>query len=649
MNKKWVKSKFAKLIGYYFLYKLREFDEKELIIKFNSGELNYKNIIIEESSKGIYILNNKKTLKSEFFWIKKSLNKKIRNINLLFLSLLKFEGIKRYIQYQNLNKEDIKKISYFIKYKKYKKGQYIFRYGDYSDKLYGIIKGKVELKTIKCYDYTQKILIDLFNEEDNLYNFKNNNIIDIPIEKLMSDLEEESNKEKVKIKKKNRYRNHTTKEKDHILVKQLKNVNLTIKYHKLIKDENIENFISEFENYETELKEGICFGEYSVINNLPRSNSILCKSDVDIFYLEKKYVDKFLSYKFNKSNYDKMEFVRKLIPSIKMNYQIFSQFIPIFPKKNYIIYTPYDKIKYIYIIFKGECSFGYLNIHNNNKEEYLSLFREIQKICFLNKGAICGSEITKGKIFYNYSLIVEKENTILFKIDINLFQSICPMKILELLYDKRINIIKSLNRNKSMCLTAKNINISNFDFKKDIKEKIKNNDRKLKIKKIRISLSNIEPKNNKRLSHSDIDINYNNKNKNKKINFKSSFSNYHNNIKINQKPNLFRIVSQKKKKKFTSFSNNSSIRITNDKSYSDYQKSLHQKNKSENIYNTQRLNSNVLNKIKYSDKELFYNKIKKKKKEYEIIKDKVLKKNSCKSGINYYNSGSFNMPLISNN
>ena len=227
-----------------------------------------------------------------------------------------------------------------------------------------------------------------------------------------------------------------------------------------------------------------------------------------------------------------MEFVRKLIPSIKMNYQIFSQFIPIFPKKNYIIYTPYDKIKYIYIIFKGECSFGYLNIHNNNKEEYLSLFREIQKICFLNKGAICGSEITKGKIFYNYSLIVEKENTILFKIDINLFQSICPMKILELLYDKRINIIKSLNRNKSMCLTAKNINIYNFDFKKDIKEKIKNNDRKLKIKKIRISLSNIEPKNNKRFSHSDIDINYNNKNKNKKINFKSSFSNYHNNIKI---------------------------------------------------------------------------------------------------------------------
>ncbi len=135
MNKKWVKSKFAKLIGYYFLYKLREFNEKELIIKFNSGELNYKNIIIEESSKGIYILNNKKTLKSEFFWIKKSLNKKIRNINLLFLSLLKFEGIKRYIQYQNLNKEDIKKISYFIKYKKYKKGQYIFRYGDYSDKI----------------------------------------------------------------------------------------------------------------------------------------------------------------------------------------------------------------------------------------------------------------------------------------------------------------------------------------------------------------------------------------------------------------------------------------------------------------------------------------------------------------------------------
>ena len=39
----------------------------------------------------------------------------------------------------------------------------------------------------------------------------------------------------------------------------------------------------------------------------------------------------------------------------------------------------------------------------------------------------------------------------------------------------------------------------------------------------------------------------------------------------------------------------------------------------------------------------------KKKKEYDIIKDKVLKNNSCKSGINYYNSGSFNIPFISKN
>ena len=644
MNKNWIKSRFAKLIGYYFLYKLREYDEKELIIKFNSGELNYKNIIIEESSKGMYIINNKKKLKSEFFWIKKNLNKKIRNINLLFLSLLKFEGINRYIQYQNLNKEDIRKISCFIKYKKYKKGQYIFRYGDYSDKLYGIIKGKVELKTIKFNDYTQKILIDLFNEEDNLYNIKNNNINDIPIENFMSDLEEESNNEKVKIKEKKRYRNYTTKEKDHKLIKKLKNEILTKKYHNLIEDENIENFISEFEYYETEFKEGFCFGEYSVINNLPRANSILCKSDVDIFYLEKKYVDKILSYKFNKSNYDKMEFLSKLIPSIKMNYKIFSQFIPIFPHKNYIIYTPYDKIKYIYIIFKGECSFGYLNIHNN-KEDYFSLFRKIKKICFLNKGTICGSEITKGKQFYNYSLIVEKENTILFKIDINLFQSICPMDILELLYDKRINIIKKLNRNKSMCLAAKEINISNFEFKKNFKENIKNNIRKFKIKKIRISLSNINTKNKKRLSHSDIDINYNNKNK--KINYKSSFCNYHNNINIEKKPNLYRIVCKKKKKKFISLSYNSSIRITNDKSYSDYQKSLHQKNKSDNINENQSINKNILNKRKCSDKELFFNKLK--KNEYEIIKDKILKNYSCKTGINYYNSGSFNIPFISNN
>ena len=641
MNKNWKKSKFAKLIGYFFLYKLREFDEKELIIKFNSGELNYKNIIIEESSKGIYNLKHKKRLKKDFF----STNniKKIRNVNLLFLSLLKFEGINRFIQYQNLNKEDIRKISYFIKYKQYKKGQYVFRYGDYSDKLYGIIKGKVELKTIKYTNYTQKFLIDTFNKEDNFYKINNNNI-NIPIENFMSDLDEELNNNKIRNKIKNKCRNYTTKEKDNKIKKELKNINLTIKYNNIIQNENLENFISEFETYVTEFKEGICFGEYSVINNLPRSNSILCKSDVDIFYLEKKYVDKFLSYKFNKSNFEKMDFLSKLIPSIKMNYKIFSKFIPIFPKKNYIIYTPYDKIDFIYIIFKGECSFGYLNIYNHNKEEYLSLFREIKKISFLNKGTICGLEISKGKIFYNYSLIIEKENTILFKIDSHLFQSICPMDKLELLCDERINIIKSLKKNKSMCFTAKEINISNFDFKK--KEKIKNF-RNLKIKKIRISLSNLNPKNKKRLSHSDIDINYNNKNKIK--NYKSTFCNYHNNIKKDKNLNLCRITYQKKKKKYISLSNNSSIRKTNDKSYSDYEKSLQAKNKNENVNNSQRLNKSILNKIINSEHELFYNKMNKKKKEYDIIKDKVLKNNSCKSGINYYNSGSFNIPFISKN
>ena len=53
MEVKWKKTNAAKLLGYFFLSKLREFEEKEIVSKFNNGNLNIKEVLINECSKEI--------------------------------------------------------------------------------------------------------------------------------------------------------------------------------------------------------------------------------------------------------------------------------------------------------------------------------------------------------------------------------------------------------------------------------------------------------------------------------------------------------------------------------------------------------------------------------------------------------------------
>ena len=74
--------------------------------------------------------------------------KKQRKVNLIYVSLLKFNGLVRYMLYQGLTKEDIRKISCYIKHQFFKKGEYIFRQHEKSDALYGIIKGKIQIRTV---------------------------------------------------------------------------------------------------------------------------------------------------------------------------------------------------------------------------------------------------------------------------------------------------------------------------------------------------------------------------------------------------------------------------------------------------------------------------------------------------------------------
>ena len=167
-------------------------------------ESNIDEILITEASKDIIqIIKNTRSIKNmtpyEFNKILESyqINKKdekLRKINLIYLCLLQFHGLIRYMHFQELTQEDIRKMTYFIKHIFIKKGQYLFRQGDKSDALYGIIKGKVTIREVHTIDLTKKFKNEKEKDfEDDDFKETKENLI--PFEVFMSDCEDISDEE----------------------------------------------------------------------------------------------------------------------------------------------------------------------------------------------------------------------------------------------------------------------------------------------------------------------------------------------------------------------------------------------------------------------------------------------------------------------
>ena len=193
-KKDWRKGKGAKLVAFFFLSKLREYDEIDLQKRFKSGEFTYDEVLIKESSKPIF-QNHKNHItkatkkKSGNLMFYSHSSKEERNVNLIFLTLLKFKGLIRYMNFQDLVNNDIRKISCYITHKFCSKGQYLFRQFDSSDSMYGVINGKVDIRLVSDFDYTKIFYNALSKGEDEEED--NHNTQEIPVENFMSDLEED--------------------------------------------------------------------------------------------------------------------------------------------------------------------------------------------------------------------------------------------------------------------------------------------------------------------------------------------------------------------------------------------------------------------------------------------------------------------------
>ena len=205
MDKNWWKelkqNKALQLFKRYLYSIINDINEREIKGHMFKKGLNIDEILIQESSKEIdnylkiKIKHKKKhTNNTSSSQIEYTENEKIvekRNISLLYMCLLKFNGLLRYMYFQGLNHDDINKMAHFIKHTFRKKGEYVFRQNDKSDALYGVIKGKAVIRLVNTIDYTKKFLSEASNGVD----FYNNHDQNINIQYFMSDCEIESEEE----------------------------------------------------------------------------------------------------------------------------------------------------------------------------------------------------------------------------------------------------------------------------------------------------------------------------------------------------------------------------------------------------------------------------------------------------------------------
>ena len=690
----------------------KQVDEKHIMYDILKENLNYDDILINEASKPIIQYDIKiKTKQTNF---KKELERKTE---LIYMSLLKFKGLLKYINFQGLSSDDIRKISYYIKHAQYKKGEYIFRQFDKSDALYGVIRGKVVIREIVWTDLYKKFRIDsLTGANDDEFHCLDT----VPINNFLSDCEEEyeedeneynlnnSNEENDEDKSENINNNITNNEQLEIKTNKNNNLNNSKSFEndepinelndseldkkeieqnilnsniqtttenkkkKLIKkivkaipfhqtpdgpliNDKLYDFIKNFEIEKFALSDGMCFGEWGLIYDIRRTTSIYALEDTDLFYLEKEPFNKILIQKFLKSDNDKVNFIMNRITlfkkEIKMRH-ILTKVIPLFFDKNSIVYTPYDKPEDLYLLYQGECAIVNLEKHTCKEDFYMNISK-LKLLTILTQGGIAGFEsCEKNKKTFDNCLIVTKDFTVILKLNVKYFEgfyrdfkdSIIP------LIKKQNDFVKKLNKfkkkfkekydiknivSKKYILSKKISSVIKGQKKISLKNNFKPNKLELNIKNVREILS--PRQRNEKKYHT------------KKYSVINPFLSTNNNFNT--------ITTTISEHKFGNFSNSNL-----NKNFSDYETKSQEKIKSlKNNYffktNNELVFRNIHTARNFSGKiKKFYygspnkinfinnNNFKNLTLDNNIIQTAKMSRNKKK--LNYYDSGKFNLPFL---
>lgn len=222
------------------------------------------------------------------------------------------------------------------------------------------------------------------------------------------------------------------------------------------------------EEERTRMNPGMCFGEWALIYKIPRTASAYCLNDVDVFYLERDVFEATLSKTIVKAELEKKKFVTQKIPLLGncgRIADILSAINPLFFDKNQIVYSEFDPSDSLYVIYQGECCLTSGNKYQSRFE--LEENKEtLSPVYHFDKGAILGLETVHQTMNnYSYTLMASQNYTVVYQIKYSrlnflasdILQFITPLqKIQETLIQKAI---KNFQRKKISMTRIENPNI----------------------------------------------------------------------------------------------------------------------------------------------------------------------------------------------
>ena len=368
---------------------VKENDIKQ--IKIDNTE---KALIYEIKKKTGIEKKKKKQLPKNIFEEYKQINNKnnndppeaaIRNINKILFCLTKLKKFNEFVKFNNINFDQLEKFSAYIKHQFIAKNELLYKRGKRARKFYCVINGSISVKTIDPSRIEKEKRLKELNNEINEFSDNNSN-------------EEENNNNK-------------------------EDNRLDILLGILNKGKEEEDkFNNDEEEYEIQrYTKGMCFGEWDVIRNNILLENAYAAEDTNIFYLDKEYFDKFISSQIIKSDIERKYFITYRIPLL--NLDNIKNVKPEFYQRGNIIYTEFDEAKEAIIIYKGAAAITILSNAQDKKDIY-DRKKELKVIAKVEKGALVGLEIgksknEKGNIYYDNTLIVMEDNTIIFRLNID--------------------------------------------------------------------------------------------------------------------------------------------------------------------------------------------------------------------------------------
>ena len=412
---------------------------------------NFEKALIEEIGKRVGFEKKKKKEMSKSIKIDKmqinSFFKSLpyRRIDVIIYCLKKMKNFKEFLKFNNISFEQLEKLAAYMKHQFIPKDSLLLPMGKKAKKFCCIINGCI---SIRSYE-PEKGYEEIIYNSDNINDEKSEN-------------------------------NNEEKEKSDINNLKLGN-----------------NDEKTFKIKEYEIKkctQGMCLFEWELIKNRTFLYNAYAIENTNIFFLEKELFDRILSSHISRSDIERKYFITARIPILTLDNLVNVQ--PEFYNKNYIVYTEFDKATEAILFYKGSGAITTLN-NAKTKKDIHERKKELKIITTVERGGLVGLEIGKNNlenedIYYDNTLIIIEDNTIIFRLNIDNLRGKSKKlgrnlkKFFNELYNQQNDFISNLTKNSLNKLKIKKV--------PNLEEKRLNS-----LKKLFVTLSNqkVELKKNK--------------------------------------------------------------------------------------------------------------------------------------------------------